>query len=167
MTAHRRQGLSAVSPDELAAIFVRGLRVEGSVGIGKGRRFFDLDPLPNFFFQRDPQVVVGEHVVISAMATSAREREPFLSKLAFDHHPALSEAKEVFQIESPSFWAPEFELEYPYPRLEGGDVLIANEEVLLIRSFRAYEFSRGDPGRRISPGPENIVSPFTDGSASR
>ncbi len=132
LAPHRRQELDEVPPDELAAVFVRGLRVKGPIGVGKERRFFDMDPLPNFFFQRDPQVVVGERVVISAMATSARDREPFLCKLAFDHHPSLAAAKDVFRIESPSSWAPEFELEYPYPHLEGGDVLIANEKVLLI-----------------------------------
>src|SRR5688500_4052249 len=48
---------------------------------------FDLFPIPNLFFMRDPQVVLGDRVVISSMATQARRRESLLSKYVFEHHP--------------------------------------------------------------------------------
>ncbi len=128
----RRAYLEGLEPTELAEVFIRGLRVEGPLARGKARRFFDLDPLPNYFFQRDPQVVLGDRVVIPAMATSAREREPFLARLAFEHHPALAGYKELFQMDLPTHWEPEFELEYPYPELEGGDILVASDEVVLV-----------------------------------
>ena len=53
-------------------------------------QLFELNPVPNYFFQRDPQVVMGNRVVISSMATDAREREPLLARALFEHHPALA-----------------------------------------------------------------------------
>ncbi len=41
---------------------------------------FELPPLPNWCFQRDPQIVLGDGVVISAMATPARWREGLLAR---------------------------------------------------------------------------------------
>src|SRR5579859_1114134 len=69
--------LRDLAPEPLARALVEGLPATRS-GSG-GRGFFDLDPIPNYFFQRDPQVVIGDQVVISSMATSAREREPLLA----------------------------------------------------------------------------------------
>lgn len=126
--------LEGLEPKELAAVCIRGLRTlsqEPAIR-GQKRRFFDLDPLPNYFFQRDPQVVIGDRVVISAMATGAREREPYLSRLVFERHPALAGWADLLRLDSPTSWDPDFELDYPYPELEGGDVLVASAEVLLV-----------------------------------
>lgn len=130
----RVSSLETLDPKQLAAVCIRGLRTESQVPAlrFKKRRFFDLDPLPNYFFQRDPQVVMGDRVVISAMATGAREREPYLSRMIFERHPALEGWKDLFRLDSPTSWDPDFELDYPYPELEGGDVLIASDEVLLV-----------------------------------
>jgi len=132
LASSRVRELEALDPVELAAVCIRGLRTEEAPGRGRNRRFFDLDPLPNYFFQRDPQVVLGDRVIVSAMATEAREREPFLAKMIFDRHPSLSGAVDVFRIDSPTFWDSERELDFPYPRLEGGDVLVASPEMILI-----------------------------------
>ncbi len=131
---NRVSTLEGMDPKELAAVCIRGLRTESQEPAlrFKTRRFFDLDPLPNYFFQRDPQVVLGDRVVLSAMATGAREREPYLSRMIFERHPDLVGWKDIFRLDSPTSWDPDFELDYPYPELEGGDVLIANEEVLLV-----------------------------------
>src|SRR5579859_5390547 len=45
---------------------------------------FDLFPVPNFFFMRDPQFILGAGVVICGMATQARRRESLLSKYVFN-----------------------------------------------------------------------------------
>jgi arginine deiminase len=132
LASARVDSLEGLDPEELAAVTIRGLRTEGPPIHGRERRFFDLDPLPNYFFQRDPLVVIGNRVVVSAMATEAREREPYLSRLIFDRHPRLADYEDLFQIDSPTSWDAERELGYPYPQLEGGDVLIASPEVLLI-----------------------------------
>src|SRR5881394_4036937 len=55
---------------------------------------FDLFPVPNYFFMRDPQVVMGDGVVVCGMATQARRREALLSKYVFQFH-------KLFRDESP------------------------------------------------------------------
>ena len=88
---------------------------------------FDIDPVPNLFFMRDPQVVIGNGVVISSMATQARRRESLLSKYVFEHHKR-------FRGQDP-FWVDFTETEPKKrnaPTLEGGDILVARRDVLLI-----------------------------------
>jgi arginine deiminase len=92
---------------------------------------FELNPVPNYFFMRDPQVVLGHGVIVSGMATAARRRESLLSKYVFQHHAA-------FRDRNP-FWAdfmethpPEREVRRGMPTLEGGDVLVARRDLLLV-----------------------------------
>ena len=92
---------------------------------------FDLFPIPNLFFMRDPQVVIGDRVVISSMATQARRRESLLSKYVFEHHPH-------FRGGNAPVWADlmEGEPDQPVtrrsPTLEGGDVLVPRRDILLV-----------------------------------
>ena len=106
--------------------------IEGITASDPRRSFFDLPPLPNYFFQRDPQVVLGRRVVFAAMATEAREREPLLARVLFDHHPALAAREDLFEIGTPPSAAPEHDPQVTYPSLEGGDVLVASPEVVLV-----------------------------------
>ncbi|HEX6203192.1 MAG TPA: arginine deiminase family protein, partial [Thermoanaerobaculia bacterium] len=118
--------LEELPPGELAAALLAGLR-------NPGGRTFDLDPVPNYFFQRDPQTVLGDRVVVAAMATDAREREALLARLLFEHGPTLAgAAADVFEIDAPPQAAADPGRAYPYPTLEGGDVLVAGPEVILI-----------------------------------
>jgi arginine deiminase len=122
--------LGALPPAELATALVYGLRSEEPQR--PGGSLFDLLPIPNYFFQRDPQVVLGDRVLISSMATEAREREPMLARAIFRHHPALSGYADLFAVHSPPHAVPDYGPAYPYPSIEGGDVLVASREVLLV-----------------------------------
>jgi arginine deiminase len=122
--------LRELPPDRLAEGLVAGLRREAPARRGGG--LFDLLPVPNYFFQRDPQVVIGDRVVISSMATEAREREPVLATAIFRHHPALAGYADLFAVHTPPHALPDYGPAYPYPSLEGGDVLVASREVLLV-----------------------------------
>src|SRR4030095_2866428 len=73
------RGLYDLAPQDLAAALVEGIRAPAEVSDAGRKVFFDLYPLPNYFFTRDPQVVMGSRVVISSIATPAREREPILA----------------------------------------------------------------------------------------
>ncbi|MEL7058715.1 MAG: arginine deiminase family protein [Acidobacteriota bacterium] len=86
--------------------------------------FYRLAPVPNYFFQRDPQVVFGSTVLVAAMATEARRREAFLSRLVFEHHPQL-QADERIALDADDRGARR-------AQIEGGDLLVASPEVLLI-----------------------------------
>lgn len=91
---------------------------------------FDLFPIPNLFFMRDPQIVLGDRVVVSSMATQARRRESLLSKYVFEHHPKFASADR--------FWVdfmasePERPMARNAPTLEGGDVLVPRRDLLLV-----------------------------------
>ena len=75
----------------LAEVLIGGIPTEKD-GAGE-LPSFDLLPVPNCFFTRDPQVVVGAGVVVCGMATQARRREALLSKYVFQHHPKFRDCK--------------------------------------------------------------------------
>jgi arginine deiminase len=113
------------SPSALAEVLIGGIPNEKKQG---DLPTFDLFPVPNYFFMRDPQVVIGDCVVISSMATQARRRESLLSKYVFEHHPAFRGQLRVDLMAE--------QAERPVPRkaptLEGGDVLVARGDLLLV-----------------------------------
>ncbi|RMH21437.1 MAG: hypothetical protein D6696_05770 [Acidobacteria bacterium] len=117
--------LAELEPAELARALISGLLApETAPPDGTMRSFYRLPPVPNFFFQRDPQAVLGRHVLISSMATEAREREPLLAETVFRHHPALAGGDAVLTVRRRRPGA-------AMPRIEGGDLLVASPEVLL------------------------------------
>ncbi|HEX6200499.1 MAG TPA: arginine deiminase family protein, partial [Thermoanaerobaculia bacterium] len=128
--------LGALAPDALADALVAGLRSDTEPGEGPPfGRFFDLEPVPNYFFQRDPQAVVGERVMIASMATEARAREPLLARTVFRHHPDFAGRVPLIEVDRPHHAARPDRPEpraFPYPDLEGGDVLVASAETLLV-----------------------------------
>jgi arginine deiminase len=107
-------------PAALAEVLIGGIPSEKD---GSGELpAFELQPVPNYFFMRDPQVVLGSGVVVCGMATEARRREALLSKYVFRYHSALHGHR---------FWA---DFTDSNGTIEGGDVLIASREVLLVGS---------------------------------
>jgi len=96
------------------------------------QKLFDVHPVCNYFFQRDPQVVLGNRVVIASMATDAREREPLLARTLFCHHPALAGYAALFDIDVPPSGAPLHNPHFPYPTLECGDVVVVSPEIVCV-----------------------------------
>ena len=127
--------LASLPSARLAVTLVEGIRAAADAERPRRghRQLFDLPPLPNFFFQRDPQVVLGRRVVVSSMATGARERERLLARIVFEHHPALAGASEgLYEIDAPLEEGSQWARHVPYGTLEGGDVLVAGPEVVLV-----------------------------------
>ncbi len=114
-------------PAALAEVLIAGIARE--TGSGELPQF-DLFPIPNLFFMRDPQVVLGDRVVISSMATQARRRESLLSRYVFLHHPHFKD-RDPFWVD---FMATERErpMSRNMPTLEGGDVLVPRRDLLLV-----------------------------------
>lgn len=82
-----------------------------------------LNPLPNFFFTRDASFSMGNTAMISKMAKSVRDRETLIMEAIFKHHPefkvkTLNPVKEFDKTGKAS--------------IEGGDVIIARDDILLI-----------------------------------
>ncbi len=118
--------LGEMAPPALAATLLAGLRAADPHPVERSSSFYRLEPVPNYFFQRDPQVVLGERVLISSMATAAREREPLLAQTIFESHPALQGWEDLFHLDGPG------DEPIRRPHIEGGDVLVPSPEVLLV-----------------------------------
>jgi len=126
------RGLYDLPPVELASALIEGIRAPAEAAASTYPQLFELNPVPNYFFQRDPQVVLGNQVVISSMATAAREREPLLARTLFENHPSLAGYASLFEIDVPPTGAPQHNPNFPYPNLEGGDVLVISPEIVLV-----------------------------------
>ncbi len=119
-----------MAPGELAAALVGGLRPPPAEG--GDELAYDLSPTPNYLFQRDPQAVFGDRVLFSSMATQVRRREALLAQLLFGHHPKLSGARGTLNIDARPADGRVTTRVTPLPTLEGGDVLVASREILLV-----------------------------------
>jgi arginine deiminase len=124
--------LRDLPPDQLALALIAGIEKPAAEIAQSTSELYWLPPIPNYFFQRDPLVIVGDRVVQGAMATPARLRESLLSGYVFEHHPRFAR-EDVF-------WFREFSADYGRPTsyarmrptLEGGDILVLREDVLAI-----------------------------------
>jgi arginine deiminase len=119
---------------ELAEALVAGLERPAAEIAAPPSELYWLPPIPNYFFQRDPLVVVGDRAIRGSMATSARLREPLLSGYVVRYHPRFAGPAED------RFWFQEFSADYGRPSayarmrptLEGGDILVLREDLLLM-----------------------------------
>ena len=84
---------------------------------------FILKPLHNFFFTRDASVTINEQVLISKMASDVRARETIIMDYIFNYYDGFN--TETINLNSSKLEMPDFSI-------EGGDVLIAREDVLII-----------------------------------
>ena len=93
------------------------------------------DPIPNFVFTRDIAVTVNDHVVITKAAKEARFRENFLTRLIFYAHPIFSGMRQNGRLINLNHVE-----DFPPSRhgesvsIEGGDMMMINEDYLLIGS---------------------------------
>ncbi|MDX9882415.1 MAG: arginine deiminase family protein [Prolixibacteraceae bacterium] len=83
---------------------------------------FSLRPLHNFLFTRDASMGFYDQVLIGKMASSVRDREPIIMNAIFTHHPLINT-----RIIDPSY--NDFSENI---FIEGGDFLVAREDVLVV-----------------------------------
>ena len=131
-SAATRARLAPLSSEELAAALVSGLRLPpGAARASEMSDLFEIPPLPNWCFQRDPQIVLGSGVVFSAMASAARERETRLARILFRFHPDLSATPVLHEP-----LIPDFERSHVAGAgracLEGGDVIVVSPDVIAV-----------------------------------
>ncbi len=126
-----RERLLACEPRTLADLLVGGVRHDGVLAGLEPDDLFEMPPLPNYCFQRDPQVVLGPGVVFASMATPARSREALLARALFRFHPALAHAPVWLDPLQPHTERHLLAGLHP-PHLEGGDVLVLGPDVLAV-----------------------------------
>jgi len=83
---------------------------------------YSLKPLHNFFFTRDASCTVFDSVLIGRMANKVRERESIIMKAIFDYHPNFSTSTISLKED----------VETEKYMIEGGDVIVASENIILI-----------------------------------
>lgn len=122
------ENLSVVRNDmyELSADKLLKFVVEGSVSESS---HFTLHPAPNLLFTRDLAAVVNDTVILSKAAKRARARESLLMDLILKNSDVFSEVKDriIYADRTQS--------------IEGGDVLVASEKVVLIGMSQRTSFS--------------------------
>ncbi len=118
------QFIESISDKTLAEQLIQGIEMKkDNLTRFLDNEHYSLHPLPNFFFTRDASFSIGNEVMISKMARSVRDRETLIMESIFKHHPVFN-AKTVNPV-----------LSYDKSgkaTIEGGDVLVAREDILLI-----------------------------------
>ncbi|MBK9090371.1 MAG: hypothetical protein IPL90_15485 [Holophagales bacterium] len=125
--------LGDLDSERLAAALVEGLEQPHPEISGSIDSLFLLPPIPNYFFQRDPVIPVGDRLVRGSMATPARLREPLVSGAVFEHHPRFARPDGIFWFhEFRAAWGKNVSYARMRPHIEGGDVLVLREDLLAI-----------------------------------
>lgn len=118
-----RPFLMAQDYDRLAHYLIEGIPLRNNTltnFLSKDR--FSLKPLHNFFFTRDASISLYDTVLVGAMASPVRLREALIMEAIFDFHPLFS-TRTLNPGSQPGLW--------PQVAIEGGDVLVAREDILL------------------------------------
>jgi len=117
--------LGSLSPVELSQQLIEGVDlVNDNLSHYLSEERYSLKPLHNFFFTRDASMSVYNYILIGQMANKIREREAMIMETIFRFHPQLKNpVMENFD---------ELPMESEKINIEGGDVLIASENVLII-----------------------------------
>ncbi|MGE4288744.1 MAG: arginine deiminase family protein [Salinivirgaceae bacterium] len=116
--------LLSLDTNELTRVLIEGVIMKKD----NLTRFFNKDrysmrPLHNFFFMRDASMAVNQNVLIGKMASQVRDRETRIMEAIFKHHPAFTT-----QTINPA----RYHEAGPEISIEGGDFLVAREDVLVI-----------------------------------
>jgi len=120
-TGDMKEYLMTRSREELTDLLIEGVVMQkNNLTRFLSRERYSLPPLHNFFFIRDAAIPMLDSVLISKMANKIRERESIIMETIFDFSG-------IFNTKTNSAMHPD-----PMLAMEGGDVLIAREDILII-----------------------------------
>ncbi|MGI6572126.1 MAG: arginine deiminase family protein [Fermentimonas sp.] len=144
------EDLLGLPATHLSRVLIEGLplRVETLTDFLR-EEYYALPPLYNFYFTRDPSAVIGRHPLVCKMANKVRARESLIMEAIF--------RSGVFGP-VPVISAPELTRDKPNVMIEGGDILVVDEHILLIGNgsrtstegidFLVKEYCKLSPGRK-------------------
>jgi len=122
--SHLNKYLLSLNSKELAQQLIEGvIQEKDTLTKYLSKERYELAPLHNFFFTRDSAVAILNDVLITRMANTIRERESLIMEAIFDYHE-LFLTKTINPLNSNTFT--------PQTTIEGGDVLIARDDILCI-----------------------------------
>ncbi len=81
---------------------------------------FLMDPLPNAYFTRDPQAMMGSGLTINYMTFEARRPESLITEFVMKYHPRFAGNVDIWLDRNTD------------ARIEGGDELVLNDHVLAV-----------------------------------
>lgn len=111
-------------PGELSRLLIQGVPLQRDTLTNfLSHENFALRPLHNFFFTRDASIAIHDRVLIGKMASRVRERESVIMEAIFNYHPVLRTQTIV---------ADDTDIAGNKISIEGGDILVAREDILLI-----------------------------------
>ncbi len=116
--------LMEMSSKELARVLIEGLPAKiNTLTAYLKDEYYALYPLYNFYFTRDASVTIGNNALVCRMANKVRMRESLIMEAIFKHSGSF--ACNVIN-------AHDFNPNNSEIYMEGGDILIAREDILLI-----------------------------------
>ncbi len=131
--------LKEMEPELLARQLIEGVEmVKNNLTRFLDNERYCVHPLPNFFFTRDASFTVGNEVMIGKMANSVRDREALIMETIFQYNP---------HVKNNTIDAVKLYDKTGRGTIEGGDVLVVREDILLI----------GTGGRTTSQGIDSII----------
>lgn len=155
-----RARLEPLSTEELATLLVDGSGPRPHPNGVEVEDLYEVPPLPNWCFQRDPQIVLGGGVILPSMAAPARHREGLLTRIIFGFHPELARTPVLLDPILAEKAHPAF-LDLQRPAIEGGDVLLLSREVVVVGlSERTNRIAAGQLARALArrdEGPRRLV----------
>ncbi|MCB2219295.1 MAG: arginine deiminase [Bacteroidetes bacterium] len=121
---HLREYLKELNTEDLALALIEGVPMSrDSLTRFLNEQRFALRPLHNFFFTRDASISIGNKVLAAKMASQVRERESQIMEAIFDYYPAF---------DTQTITADRRDRNYRHISIEGGDVLVARNDLTLI-----------------------------------
>jgi arginine deiminase len=116
--------LQSANADELARALIEGVpQKRDSLSRYLNPQRFAIRPMHNFFFTRDGAATVFDKVLIASPANNVREREAHIMEAIFDYHPLF---------DTSTFGAKADKKNHQKISIEGGDVIVARDNLLLV-----------------------------------
>ncbi len=116
--------LMEMNSHKLAKVLIEGLPAKiNTLSSFLNENYYALFPLYNFYFTRDASVTIGNNALICKMASKVRMRESFIME-------AIYKGSGTFETGIINGY--DFQPGNPDVYMEGGDILVAREDILLI-----------------------------------
>lgn len=114
--------LVSMTSKELARVLIEGLPARINTLTAYFRNeYYALYPLYNFYFTRDAAVTIGDQALICHMANKVRQRESFIMDAIY-RNSGVFECRTIDANVADN----------PQVIMEGGDILVAREDILII-----------------------------------
>lgn len=145
---HLRDELASFPSKKLVSLLIEGLPLKrNTLTSFLSNERYALPPLYNFYFTRDASIAMYDEVLIGKMANRVRDRESLIMEAIFNH----SDTFETSTINPLSF------NNNGDISIEGGDVLIVRDDIMLI----------GNSSRTTTQGIDFIISRLCSNNDSR